>query len=34
MGKKTNTAATILLVDDLDEYRNIIKRGWSREAIA
>jgi CheY-like chemotaxis protein len=27
MGRDTNTVATILLVDDVDEYRNLIKRG-------
>lgn len=27
MGRDTNTRATILLVDGVDEYRNMIKRG-------
>jgi two-component system OmpR family response regulator len=27
MGRDTNTVATILLVDDVDEYRVMIKRG-------
>jgi CheY-like chemotaxis protein len=27
MGRDTNSGATILLVDDVDEYRNLIKRG-------
>jgi two-component system OmpR family response regulator len=27
MGRDTNAGATILLVDDIDEYRNLIKRG-------
>jgi two-component system OmpR family response regulator len=26
MGRDTNTGATILLVDDVDEYRNMIRR--------
>jgi CheY-like chemotaxis protein len=30
MGRNTKTAATILLVDDVDEYRAIIKRGLER----
>jgi CheY-like chemotaxis protein len=30
MGSDTNTVATILLVDDVDEYRNLIKRGLER----
>jgi CheY-like chemotaxis protein len=30
MGRDTRTAATILLVDDVEEYRNLIKQGLER----
>ena len=31
MRRDTKAAATILLVDDVDEYRNLIKRGLERK---
>jgi|SRR5919107_849531 CheY-like chemotaxis protein len=31
MGRDTKAATTVLLVDDVDEYRNLIKRGLERK---